>query len=51
LTALESEIDAILRDNSASFDAGRAFDLLQAARLPIPLIVVSGRGISVGRGS
>jgi CheY-like chemotaxis protein len=41
--ALGSGIDVILCDHSLpSFDAGRAFELLQQARLPIPLLVVSG---------
>jgi CheY-like chemotaxis protein len=41
--ALNSDIDVILCDHSLpSFDAGRAFELLQQARLPIPLLVVSG---------
>src|SRR3981081_4490696 len=41
--ALNSGIDVILCDHALpSFDAGRAFELLQQARLPIPLLIVSG---------
>jgi DNA-binding NarL/FixJ family response regulator len=41
--ALNSSIDVILCDHALpSFDAGRAFQLLQQARLPIPLVIVSG---------
>ena len=43
LAALQTGVDVILCDNSLpEFDAGRAFELLQDARLRIPLIVVSG---------